>query len=157
MANRSEMRTDLGNARRLVRAYGESLRYIHVWKSWVVWVGGRWRKDDNGSVMRMGKATIEEMFEEASEIDDESRRAAQRGYALQCQSAQRLDAMIKLAESEIESPPTGPQAASANDRRTAPFRDGRVTLARLPAFHWYKRSYDNALNDRRDELRAERM
>jgi hypothetical protein len=56
--------------------------------------------------------------------------------------------------------PPGPQAASASvndDRRTAPFHDGRVTLARLPAFHWYKRSYDNALNDRRDELRAERM
>ena len=149
MANRSEMRTDLGNARRLVRAYGESLRYIHVWKSWVVWVGGRWRKDDNGSVMRMGKATIEEMFEEASEIDDESRRAAQRGYALQCQSAQRLDAMIKLAESEIEvilsvdkldaDPLLLGVPNGVVDLRNGTFREGRrddyVTKCAGAAFH----------------------
>jgi hypothetical protein len=40
-ANRSEMRTDLGNARRFVRAHGEDLRYVHVWKSWLVWDGGQ--------------------------------------------------------------------------------------------------------------------
>jgi putative DNA primase/helicase len=52
--------------------------------------------------MRMAKATIDEMFEEASKINDKSRRAAQRRYALKCQSAGKLAATILLAESESE-------------------------------------------------------
>ena len=52
--------------------------------------------------MRMAKATVEEMFTEASRINDEARRTALRNYALKSQNAQRLAAMIKLAESESE-------------------------------------------------------
>jgi P4 family phage/plasmid primase-like protien len=99
---RSEMTTDLGNARLLVRLYGEDLRYVHTWRAWLIWKDSHWRRDDDGSAMRMAKAAVEEMFTEASRINDETRRNAMRSYALKCQSAQRLAAMIKLAESESE-------------------------------------------------------
>jgi len=96
----SEMATDLGNARRLVRLYGSDLRYAHIWRKWLTWQEGQWRRDDDGSVMRKAKATAEEMFTEAAKINDETRRTAMRSHALKSQSAQRLAAMINLAESE---------------------------------------------------------
>jgi putative DNA primase/helicase len=52
--------------------------------------------------MRLAKATVEEMFAEASRINDENRRTEMRKWAIACQSAPRLAAMVKLAESEIE-------------------------------------------------------
>jgi putative DNA primase/helicase len=97
----TEMATDLGNARRLVRLYGNGLRYVHLWRKWLVWRDGHWRIDDDGSVMRNAKAAIEEMFAEATKINDEARRTEVRKHALKSQSAQRLAAMIELAQSEI--------------------------------------------------------
>ena len=97
-----ERATDLGNARKLVRIYGEDIRYIHAWKTWIVWEDGQWRRDDSGAVVRIAKRMVEVMFTEAGLINDEERRTALRKHALQCQSAGRLAAMIQLAETEIE-------------------------------------------------------
>ena len=98
--NPSEMMTDLGNARRLVRLYGTDLRYVHAWRKWLIWEDGHWRQNDDGCVMRMAKAAVEEMFAEASRVNDEARRTAMRNHALKSQSAPRLSAMVMLAESE---------------------------------------------------------
>jgi P4 family phage/plasmid primase-like protien len=98
----SEMMTDLGNARRLVRSWGLDLRYVHAWRAWLTWENGHWRKDDNGSVVRKAKATVEEMFIEAGRINDEARRTAARRHALRSQGAKQLSAMVSLAQSEIE-------------------------------------------------------
>ena len=99
-ARGAETFTDVGNARRLVRFGGEDLRYVHAWRSWLIWHDGHWRRDEDGAIVRMAKATVEEMFTEASRINDEAKRTALRNYALKSQNAQRLAAMIKLAESE---------------------------------------------------------
>jgi putative DNA primase/helicase len=68
----------------------------------MTWDEGRWHRDDDGAAMRAAKATIEEMFAEAAQIDDEARQRALRVFALKSQNAQRLAAMIKLAESEAK-------------------------------------------------------
>ena len=98
----SEMMTDLGNARRLVRSWGLDLRYVHAWRAWLTWENGHWRRDDNGSVVRKAKATVEEMFVEAGRINDEARRTAARRHALRSQGAKQLSAMVSLAQSELE-------------------------------------------------------
>jgi hypothetical protein len=98
----SEKLTDLGNARRLVRCCGSDLRYVPTWRGWMSWVDGHWRRDEDGAAMRMAKATVEQMHGEATRIADENVRTALRAFAIKSQSAQRLAAMIKLAESESE-------------------------------------------------------
>jgi putative DNA primase/helicase len=98
--NWDEKHTDLGNARRLVRLHGDNIRYIAAWKAWLVWRDGHWRRDGDGEVMRLAKATVEDMYAEAAGIADEGVRNALRKYALKCQSAQRLAAMIELAKTE---------------------------------------------------------
>jgi putative DNA primase/helicase len=99
---RSERFTDLGNALRLVRTHGNDIRYVPAWRSWLTWRDGHWRRDDDGAIIRTAKACVEGMFTEAGLINDEGRRNAMRAHALRSQSAQRLAAMVKLAESEIE-------------------------------------------------------
>ena len=98
--NWDERNTDLGNARRIVRLHGDNIRYVAAWKSWLVWRDGHWRRDDDGEIMRLAKATVEGMFAEATAIADEAVRNAQRKYALKCQGAQRLAAMVELAKTE---------------------------------------------------------
>src|SRR5262249_36757144 len=98
----SEMMTDLGNARRLVRLHGGGLRYVHAWHSWITWEGNRWRRDGDGAALRTAKATVEEMFAEAAQVADEARRTAMRAFAIKSQSSQRLTAMVTLAESEAQ-------------------------------------------------------
>ena len=97
-----ELATDLGNARRLVRLHGEDIRYVHAWRSWLVWEDGRWQRDKDAAVERMAKATVEDMFNEASRINDETKRTELRKHALKCQAGWRLKAMVQLAQSEIE-------------------------------------------------------
>jgi putative DNA primase/helicase len=97
-----ELATDLGNARRLVRLHGERIRYVHAWKSWLVWEDGHWQRDKDASIERMAKATVEDMHAEASRVNDEAKRTELRKHALKSQNAQRFAAMVQLAESEIE-------------------------------------------------------
>jgi putative DNA primase/helicase len=99
--NWDERYTDLGNARRLVRLHGNDIRYVPNWKSWLVWRNGHWRRDDDGEIMRLAKATVESMYAEAASIVDEGVRNALRKHAMRCQSAQRLNAMVELAKTEL--------------------------------------------------------
>jgi putative DNA primase/helicase len=131
----TEKNTDLGNARRLVRLHGDDLRYVHAWRSWLVWRDGHWRRDSDQAVVRRAKATVEEMFEEARKINSETRRASLRGWALKSQEGKRLREMIGLAQSEIaavlpvEKIDADPYLLGVQngvvDLRTGAFRDAR--------------------------------
>src|SRR2546428_2959250 len=54
--------TDLGNARRLVDSHGDDLRYCAAWRTWLVWDGKRWAKDQTGEVERRAKRTIQDLY-----------------------------------------------------------------------------------------------
>jgi len=92
--------TDLGNARKLVEQFGYKMKYCHPWKKWLVWDEKRWRVDDTGAVLRIAKDTLSIIFREAGQIqDEESRRTAVR-HALASERSERINAMLKLAQSE---------------------------------------------------------
>ena len=46
--------TELGNARRLVAQFGDDICYVPSWKSWLVWDGQRWVRDQTGEIVRHG-------------------------------------------------------------------------------------------------------
>ncbi|HEY7429057.1 MAG TPA: phage/plasmid primase, P4 family [Gemmataceae bacterium] len=50
--------TDWTLAQKLVRFHGHDLRYVSSWKSWLVWDGKRWVKDDTNEADRRVKQTI---------------------------------------------------------------------------------------------------
>lgn len=92
--------TDLGNARRLIKLHGANLRYVHPWKSWLIWNGIQWGVDDTGGIERLAKDTIRHMYHEAGEIEDDKERQRLAGHALKTEAASRISNMIKLAQSE---------------------------------------------------------
>jgi putative DNA primase/helicase len=97
-----ERLTELGNARRLVKHHGEDLRFVHAWRSWMIWHDGHWRRDEDGGIVRLAKATVEAMLQEAMGINDQDRRTAMLKHAIHSQKATQLRNMVSLAESEPE-------------------------------------------------------
>ncbi|PYR33175.1 MAG: hypothetical protein DMF90_21760, partial [Acidobacteria bacterium] len=101
-ARDGEHLTDLGNARRLVKRHGRDLRYVRLWRAWLYWDGRRWVKDTTGEVERRAKETVASIYAEASASADEDLRKKLANHAMQSESAHRIEAMIRLAESEPE-------------------------------------------------------
>lgn len=92
--------TDLGNARRMVKLYGERLRYVNAYGQWYVWDGTRWGKDETGGIMRAAKKTVMSMYGEASDMTDDKERRALVKHALNSESRSRLENMISLCKTE---------------------------------------------------------
>lgn len=89
--------TDLGNAERLVRAYGEIFRYCSEFKKWLLWDGTRWVMDTPAGVKPLAYKTVRNMAVEAQGLTDE-RRTALIKHSLSSESKRALDAMVSLAE-----------------------------------------------------------
>jgi P4 family phage/plasmid primase-like protien len=94
--------TELGNSKRITNHFGGVIRYCGTWKKWLVWEKkcGVWQIDDNGQVQRFAKRTIQNMFREASSLSDSQERKALVKWGLASESATKIQAMIKLTESE---------------------------------------------------------
>jgi len=99
-ASEIDFRTDLGNARRLVKRHGENIRYISEWGKWIIWRDGRWQIDDDGAIMRLAKETVEVTFFEAMHLGSKEERDALLKHAIKSQAEARLNAMVALAQSE---------------------------------------------------------
>lgn len=97
-SSRNRNTTDLGNAERLIDRHGPDLRFANA--DWYVWDGRRFRKDDNGAVLRLASETVRSIYTEASEGADERDRKALADHAKRSESASRIQAMVKLAESD---------------------------------------------------------
>jgi putative DNA primase/helicase len=109
----NEARTDLGNARRLVRRHGRDLRYCADLARWYTWDGQRWAEDKTGEVMRRAKDTVRSILVEAADFGDDKERGALVKHALASQSERALRAMVSLAASEPEIVTTSDELDSA--------------------------------------------
>ncbi len=96
--------TDLGNAERMASRYGPTIRYCRPWSKWLVWTGERWQQDDLGKVNVMAKATIRKIFDEAAAANESAERAILAKWAIACESAARVAAMLRLVWSEPRIP-----------------------------------------------------
>jgi putative DNA primase/helicase len=94
--------TDLGNARRFVYEYGQDVRYCYTSKSWLVWTGSHWRRDASAAVERFAKETVLGLYAEAATSADEDRRKRIAAHAAKSERADRIAAMLRLAQSEPE-------------------------------------------------------
>jgi putative DNA primase/helicase len=92
--------TDVGNARRLVAAHGEDLRYCAPWKKWLVWDGCRWARDERQVPRERAKAITSAMLHEASALPTGDLQKALAEHALRSQKVERLRGMIELAQSD---------------------------------------------------------
>lgn len=100
--------SDLGNARRLVRQYGDDIKYVPALNRWRVWTGTHWAFDETGQVERFAKAVAAGLYVEAGyELDDRRRKELAR-HANASESVRGIRGMVALAQSEpgISLPPS---------------------------------------------------
>jgi len=130
-----EQWTELGNAHRFVFQHGADIRYVHPLKSWFIWGGIFWRRDDDAEIMRRAEATIESLFDESKLIADDATRQAFRKFALKSQARAQISAMVQLAQhnlkvvlspDDMDSDPMLLGVLNGTiDLTTGKFRDGR--------------------------------
>jgi putative DNA primase/helicase len=89
--------------------HGEDLRYVSLWRKWLVWDGRRYKLDDMSAVDRKAKDTVRSIYGEAAKAERQDEREELAKHAISSQSRRRVEDMKILASSEL------PIAARAGD------------------------------------------
>lgn len=90
-------RTDVANARRLAKRFGNDLRHVVEWRKFITWNGKHWEEDSAGRSIQMAKTVTDELWREARESDN--REALQ--WAAVSASAGHVSAMVRLVADEL--------------------------------------------------------
>jgi putative DNA primase/helicase len=93
-------RTDAGNAELFARLFGENLRYDHTSDRWLMWQKHWWAEDPTESVLLLAKQSARWRARQASTIDDPEERSKEYKWAIGSETRSRLEAILKLAQSE---------------------------------------------------------
>lgn len=83
--------TDAGNSERLVRLFGDDIRYCAPLRQWVVWDGRRWEPDDTHRMLDLATQTAKSIFHEAAAAPESEAFAK---WALRSESLTARRAMI---------------------------------------------------------------
>lgn len=86
--------TDAGNSERLVRLYGDVIRYCADLKQWFVWDGRRWEPDGTNRLLDLATQTAKSIFHEAA-ISKDSQLVGK--WALASEELRKRKAMIEGA------------------------------------------------------------
>jgi putative DNA primase/helicase len=97
---RAENFTDTGNARRLVAAFGERIRWVPTWSAWIILDGTRWTTEQHRQLDRHAKTVAGDILMEVVGLADAEDRKRAFRWAMKSESAPCIAAMIALARSE---------------------------------------------------------
>lgn len=92
--------TDLGNGERMVRLFGDRIKYVHSWKKWLIWDGARWKIDNTAAVARLAKRTVRSIYGEAKAATDDGERKRLSSWAIESEARPRIEAMMVMASRE---------------------------------------------------------
>jgi putative DNA primase/helicase len=101
--------TDLGNAKRFISQYGRDVRYVPLWKKWLLWDGTRWAVDGTYNVIQRAKETVRSLPTELASIQEDERRRSFAQHMARSESHGRIVDMVELAKSEPGVPVTPEQ------------------------------------------------
>jgi len=93
--------TDMGNAERFVKRHGASLKYCTPQKKWYIWDEKRWVPDRLKRVELLAKEVVRSIPAEAEGLSSEDQQKAIRKWARQSESADRIRAMVRVAQSDL--------------------------------------------------------
>lgn len=92
--------TDMGNAQRLARLFGDKIRYCKALGPWLVYDGKRWAPDALDAVQGYAKQVSRAIYAEAAEELDEERHKMLMNFARKCEAAHVINNMITLLPDE---------------------------------------------------------
>ena len=89
--------TETSNAERLVRKYGQDLRYCSERGAWCFWNKRFWAVKDEGAVMRLMQEVARRIYQEAADEPDEHLRKSLATWAKQSESRRTQENSVALA------------------------------------------------------------
>lgn len=90
---------DTGNANRFAATFSDQVRYVPERRKWLIWQGQRWAYDTVGQITEMAKRVAQNIYDEIAVAADDAARKAIAQHARNSLHAQRLKAMVELAQS----------------------------------------------------------
>ena len=90
--------SDTGNGKRLVRMFGGKIKYSQNRKSWYIWNGKNWQRDETLEIRRLADKVCVQMKKEAFRIVDEEKQQEALKFAARTQSTHAKDNMINEAK-----------------------------------------------------------
>lgn len=90
--------TDAGNSERLIHHFGDRAKYCTEMKSWFVWTGKHWERDDKLQIEDFAVQTARNIYQEASEVEDLERRQLIAKWAMRTESLAARTAMVRGAQ-----------------------------------------------------------
>ncbi len=91
--------TDTGLAHRLVRLYGDDIRYCWQRSQWYCWQGTHWARDEGGLVHALAGELPRRMLRQAVGIDDPDERTAAVQFCIKAEAERARNAAVSLARS----------------------------------------------------------
>jgi putative DNA primase/helicase len=110
--NPDNLYTDTYNARAFADDHWLNVRYCSAWKTWLLWNGTHWERDDDGTVVQWAKQTVKDLAKLLHGMDNDQSKALL-GHIARSLSTAKLDAMLKSARSE-PGIPIKPEAFDRN-------------------------------------------
>ena len=101
--------TELGNARRFIRQHGQDLRFVPLWKKWLLWDGTRWAVDDTYKVTQRAKETVRSLPTELASIQEDEKRRAFLQHIARSEGYRWIANIVELAKSEPGVPVSSEQ------------------------------------------------
>ena len=101
--------TELGNARRFIKQHGQDLRYVSLWKKWLIWDGTRWAVDDTYNVIQRAKGTVRSLPTELASIQEDEKRRAFLQHIARSEGYRWIANIVELAKSEPGVPVSSDQ------------------------------------------------
>lgn len=89
--------TDTGNAERFQALYRDVASYCHPLKTWLLWDGRRWVRDESDQVRRLAKACMTEFLHQAAAAKNEQAEK----FARASLDSKRISNMIREAQAEL--------------------------------------------------------
>jgi putative DNA primase/helicase len=97
--------TDLGNAERLVKQYGNDIRWCDPFRCWFVWNKVQWSQDKGQRMVALAKNTVRSTYAQAATIADDEVRKKLMDHSRRTEARSRIDAMIALARPDVAVAP----------------------------------------------------
>lgn len=97
----TEALTDLGNAERMKRLFGDDFRYCHKFKKWLSWNGWYWEVDETGGapIRQRAAESVRLMYAEAADAPEKRKKALPK-WAFQCETKARIEAMCEMLKNQ---------------------------------------------------------
>lgn len=96
-----EDRTDRRNAELLIELHGKDICYCPQWKTWLVWDGKRWKRDDAGQIICKAHAVSQYWFSLWHDVDDEDEKQACLRHAIRSANTTPILNFLRQAQSLV--------------------------------------------------------